>query len=185
MGDKILVLIFAFTLMSCSKMIIVPASEFEMGCVKGDRDCFSMEKPQHKVSVSAFKIDKHEITVDEYEDCVNADVCSEPKKGSGFNWGVSGHGDHPVNGVSWKDADTYCKWKGKRLPTEAEWERAARGNERGTIYSWGDEKATCEKAVMSEKGNGCGENSTWAVCNRPKNSLGLCDMEGQCFRMVY
>jgi formylglycine-generating enzyme required for sulfatase activity len=121
------------------EMVQVPAGEFWMGCnEKVDRECED-EKPGRKVYLDAFSIDKHEVTVAEYGRCVAAGKCAQPDAGEGCNWGVEGRADHPINCVDWEQARAYCEWAGKRkrLPTEAEWEKAARGTD-GRVYPWGN-----------------------------------------------
>jgi formylglycine-generating enzyme required for sulfatase activity len=114
-------------------MIPVPAGAFLMG--GGDEDD---EKPAHRVELSAFSIDQDEVTRVEYHQCVIAGVCAAPDRSG------RGHDRVAVTGVSWRDADSYCRFVKKRLPSEAEWERAARGSD-GRIYPWGNQPR-CEQA---------------------------------------
>ncbi len=121
-------------------MVLIPAGEFWMGCnEKVDNECDADEKPGGKVYVEAFSIDKHEVMVADYRKCVEAGKCSSDglTKYGECNWDKPGREDHPINCVDWNQAKTYCTWAGKRLPTEAEWEKAARGTD-GRIYPWGD-----------------------------------------------
>ncbi len=155
-------------------MVYIPEGEFTMG--GNYRDA---EKPVHKVYLSAFYIDKYEVAVDEYAACIKAGVCKRPGTGKNCNFGESGRENHPINCVTWYDAYTYCRWAGKRLPTEAEWEKAARGTD-GREYPWGDAKATCSYAVMNDGGAGCRMDRTWPVGSKPKGAspYGVMDMAG-------
>ncbi|CAN0565396.1 unnamed protein product, partial [Laminaria digitata] len=124
-------------------MVSVPAGEFYMGCnERVDSECGDDEKPGKTVHVGAFRIDTTEVTVAAYKKCVDAGACSSgnfrTKSESKYcNWGHSGRGTHPMNCVNWAGADKYCKWVGKRLPSEKEWEKAARGTD-GRKYAWGN-----------------------------------------------
>ena len=111
-------------------MVYIPAGEFIMGS-----NDYDGEKPEHKVYLSAYYIDKYEVTNAEYKKCVSAGKCKKPHATRWyFN---SKYANHPVVYVDWYQVKTYCKWKGKRLPTEAEWEKAARGTKERK-YPWGD-----------------------------------------------
>ena len=114
-------------------MVFVPAGVFKMGANlerPGD------EGPQHSVDLPAFWIDRYEVTNAEYWKCVEADFCSEPDDLRYYQ--DPEFEDHPVVFVSWYDAKAYCEWRHKRLPTEAEWEKAARGVD-GRLYPWGNQ----------------------------------------------
>ena len=164
------------------EMVLVPAGEFIMGNDRGEAD----EKPEHKVYLDAFYIDKYETTVDQYGKCAQAGKCTKPNEGGGCNWGKSDRGKHPINCVDWNQVKTYCEWAGKRLPTEAEWEKAARGTD-GRKYPWGNEQAACDYAIFdSGNNNGCGKNSTWPVGSKPKGAspYGAMDMAGNVWEWV-
>jgi formylglycine-generating enzyme required for sulfatase activity len=112
-----------------------------MGCDEGaDGECFSEEKPGRRIYLDAFLIDQYEVTVADYRRCVQAGKCStDSLTGEDLcNWGKQGRDNHPINCVNWNQAKAYCEWAGKRLPTEAEWEKAARGAD-GRKYSWGNQ----------------------------------------------
>ncbi len=138
-------------------MVYVSVGEFEMGstedevdnalavCSKYYEDCdrewFEDELPVHTVALDEFWIDRTEVTNAQYAQCVAAGGCDPPAKGytsPSENYGDSAYDDYPVVNVSWHHAIAYCAWAGVRLPTEAEWEYAARGPE-GRRYPWGDE----------------------------------------------
>ncbi len=116
-------------------MILVPAGEFKMGSLGGDPD----EQPIHKVYVSAFFMDKHQITVASYARFLDATHHESPPEWAIMN--KPGNQNRPVANVDWAEAEAYCKWAGKRQPTEAEWEKAARGTD-GRTYPWGNEPPT-------------------------------------------
>jgi len=161
-------------------MVYVPAGAFMMGCNSSlDDECGDDEKPYHKVYLDAFYIDKYEVSVDRFGACVRAGKCKKPITRQYYNWGVPGRGNHPINGVSLNEAVSYCAYVGKRLPTEAEWEKAARGND-GRKYPWGNMRASCDFAVMNEGAKGCGRNSTWPVGSKTDGAspYGAMDMLG-------
>jgi formylglycine-generating enzyme len=109
-----------------SRMIAVPGGRGEMGFKSGEPDEF----PPHSVTVSSFLLDRTEVTLADYARCIDARVCkSSPLTLPQVPL------THPVVGVSWFEARRYCEWVGKRLPTEAEWEFAAR-HSHGTLYPW-------------------------------------------------
>jgi len=102
------------------------------------------EQPRRTVVVAAFSIDADEVTRSEYASCVQAGACKPAAPGGGDARSDASMAKRPVTGVTWNDADTYCRWAHKRLPTEAEWERAARGTD-GRTYPWG-ETPDCTRA---------------------------------------
>ncbi|MBI2061557.1 MAG: SUMF1/EgtB/PvdO family nonheme iron enzyme, partial [Nitrospirae bacterium] len=176
-----------------SDMVLVPAGEFWMGCNESvDNECGNDERPYHKVYLDAFSIDKTEVTVDAYRKCVNAGACAGEHNEYRYvdrslgdlsrfcNYGhPDGRGNHPMNCVTWEGDRKYCAWAGKRLPTEAEWEKAARGGD-GRKYPWGNAQASCRYAVMWDGGNGCGETRTWPVGSKAEGAspYGALDMAG-------
>jgi serine/threonine-protein kinase len=125
-------------------MVLVPAGPFEMGSENGESD----EKPVHTVTLNDFYIDQFEVTNAQYAACVEGDVCDPPAKTNSATrdsyYGNAEYDDYPVIHVDWEQAKTYCEWRGGRLPTEAEWEKAARGTD-GLTYPWG-EQISCDRA---------------------------------------
>jgi formylglycine-generating enzyme required for sulfatase activity len=118
-------------------MVEIPAGEFTMGNDGGDDD----EKPAHTVTLEAFEIDMFEVTNADFARFVEeTGYQTEAEKAGELGWRAYAEGkdNYPVVKVTWNDADAYCQWAGKHLPTEVEWEKAARGEE-GFIYPWGNE----------------------------------------------
>jgi formylglycine-generating enzyme required for sulfatase activity len=150
-------------------MVRIPAGEFLMGCSPGDGECGDDEKPKHEVWVSEFFLDATEVTVASFGKCVQAGECSAPNTGRKCNWSAPGKEAHPVNCVDWNQAKSFCAWAGKRLPTEAEWEKAARGGKNGSRY--GDLDAI---AWYNENSGG----GTQPVGKKQPNAFGLYDMLG-------
>ena len=118
-------------------MVYVPASEFLMGS-SNDEPGPPKQMPQHRVYLDAYWIDRTEVTVAQYQACIEEGRCGTPDCTS------TGQGDLPVACVSWQNATDYCDWAGRRLPTEAEWEKAARGTD-GRKYPWGNEQPDCDR----------------------------------------
>ena len=140
-------------------MALIPAGKFQMGNMAGDVD----EHPIHTVHLDAFYIDVHEVTNAQYLQFVESTGYSPPN-GTGYTakYGVLDYNyqpwsdskfnqpEQPVTNVTWFDAVAYCRWKGKRLPTEAEWEKAALGNLAGTKYPWGNNEPDNRSANFSD-----------------------------------
>ena len=131
-------------------VVRIPAGNFTMGCdERVDRLCFHDEGTRpFTVYLDEFYIDRHEVTVAEYAACVADGWCGEPDFGGACNWDRQDRGNHPINCVDWYQAVDYCVWAGKRLPTEAEWEKAARGTD-GRTYPWGNMGFTGDTLVAN------------------------------------
>ncbi|MBS0164847.1 MAG: formylglycine-generating enzyme family protein [Nitrospira sp.] len=159
-------------------MMLVPAGEFIMGSDRGDED----EAPVHRVYLNAFYIDKFEVTNARFAKYVEA-IQSEPP------WGFSDketpvvHADRPVRWVSWMDAMGYCLWVGKRLPTEAEWEKAARGTDE-RVYPWGNDPPTPVHAVYGLKEGGAETVSVIGNHHMGQSPYGVQDLAGNLYEWV-
>jgi len=130
-------------------MVLIPAGEFTMG---DDASGNAESRPAHSVYVDAFYIDKYEVTNEMYDVCAYAVECRRPKQSGSVTrstyYSNPVFANYPVIYVDWKMAKQYCEWRGARLPTEAEWEKAARGTDE-RIYPWGNEKLDCSYANLT------------------------------------
>lgn len=156
-----------------AQMVAVPAGAFNMGSDAGGPD----SKPAHQVDVPAFQIDKFEVTNSDFKAFVDATgYKTDAEKTGDKPWSAyaTGKDDNPVIKVSWNDATAFCKWAGERLPTEAEWEKAARGTD-GRAYPWGND---WDPAKVNGKDSGI--RGTTAVGSYPAGASpsGVLDMGG-------
>lgn len=153
-------------------LLVVPAGKYVIGCNDKAHDCFPDESPAREIDVGEFALMKVEVTAADYARCVGAKKC----KAAGKDEGCSPEGtDGPVNCVSFKDAEAYCGWKGWRLPTEVEWEAAARG-EKGHDHPWGPEAPECGRTW--KKGCSGGRPPPVGTKAGDKSWAGIMDMGG-------
>jgi sulfatase modifying factor 1 len=149
----------------------IPAGKFVMG--EGE----DIDEPKHEVELDAFLIGRYPVTVHEYALFMEHTEHEAPE-----DWeDQSGHPNRPVVTVSWFDAEAYCQWAGVRLPTEAEWERAARGTE-GRRYAWGDDRPSAELASYHEAKIDAA--SPVGLFPRGSTPEGIGDMTGNAFEWV-
>jgi formylglycine-generating enzyme required for sulfatase activity len=179
-------------------MVLIPAGEFLMGCSPADNPpagCIPkyQDTPQHAVYLDAYKIDKYEVTNLEYRRCVDARVCNPPRRRNShqrsFYYGNPTYDYYPVLYVSWWDAQTFCSWEDKRLPTEAEWEKAARGPIDTRSWPWGEEFPDCTRLNYTDN-----RTKNWTFCLADTNRVGsypsgaspygVMDMAGNAFEWV-
>lgn len=158
---------------------VAATAEAPVGMAIVDEGVFTMggespeNTPRHAVAVARFYMDLKEITVDDYAACMKGGACKPMRDDNPFcNARFAGRGDHPVNCIDWNDAEAYCASVGKRLPTEREWEYAARGGSAGNLYAWGNEDPDTTRSCYMHNGGSC-EVGTHAA-----GAFGLFDMTG-------
>jgi len=206
---NLFILAFLFTLSGCSNLfadrsldegigtsqtspadgmvqMYVPAGNFIMGWNGGKAD----EGPEHKVYLNAFWIDQTEVTVGQYRMCVEAGVCAHPQQGVHHMRNSSEmrrsyydneeYFNFPVIFVNWSQAKTYCEWAGRRLPTEAEWEKAARGTDE-RLYPWGNEEPN--PGLLNYDGN-IGDTTQVGSYPAGASPYGALDMAGNVWEWV-
>jgi formylglycine-generating enzyme required for sulfatase activity len=175
-----------------------PLVYIRRGCfLRGQKHGSFVDAPSQRICLSAFWIDRNEVSVKQYAQCVRSGLCSQPIasspaswRGSRCNWGLRGRSGHPINCVTWSQAMAFCWWIGRALPTEAQWEYAARGKA-SRRYPWGNAKPTCRRTVFYDfgtkgtiqgrpswlsiqvyrlipssfwkRGIGCGKHTTWPI----------------------
>lgn len=180
------------------EMIPIPAGRFMMGCDPSNplEDVCAygvshVELPLRSVYLDAYEIDKYEVTNSEYRRCVEAGACNPPRKvGSKYREHYFDDPDfdyYPVLFVSHWDAEDYCSWAGKRLPTEAEWEKAARGAVDTRKYPWGNEPQDCTRVAKDGDNHPCLDvQDSQPVGSYPRGAspYGLMDVSGNAFEWV-
>jgi eukaryotic-like serine/threonine-protein kinase len=156
-------------------MVFVPAGEFTMG---SNSSYYLSEQPEHKVNLDAFWIDQTEVTNAMFAKCVLDGECmpqSSLRSGTrGSYYGDTKFDDYPVIYVNWNQAIAYCVWAGRSLPTEAQWEKAARGTD-GRTYPWGD---TAPSSILLNYNGGVGDTSAVGGYESGKSPYGAYDMAG-------
>jgi formylglycine-generating enzyme required for sulfatase activity len=170
-------------------MILIPAGPFPMGVPKGDRDGGRDEYPRHEVVLDNYYIDKYEVTHGRYAEFVKATghrTPKNPKYPKRTLW--SDHlseslTERPVINVDWQDADAYCRWAGKRLPTEAEWEKAARGTD-DRRFPWGNVEPTQKHLNFGQQWQGEKTLMPVGSYEAGKSPFGAYDMAGNVWEWV-
>jgi len=162
---------------------------------------YTNQLPIHEVTVTSFEMTRTEVTAAQYRCCYLDGACTEPQPPGwepdtddswlsleNCNWNLQEEDDRPINCVNWQQAVDFCAWAGGRLPSEAQWEYAARGQGQDVTYPWGEEEPSCDLCVMNEAMGmpGCDEERTWDVCSKPNGNTeqGLCDMAGNVYEWV-
>lgn len=171
------------------EMITIPAGPFWMGCDPATETCNYRQSPLHKVTLSVYEMDRYEVTNARYQECVEAGACSPPRSIASFTrpyyYGNPLFASYPVMNVDWYQAAAFCSWAGRRLPTEAEWEKAARGDDGPLLFPWGSAAPTCTLANLTVDSGVCVGDTT-PVDQYPQGAspYGLLDMAGNSWEWV-
>ncbi len=154
--------------------VLIEGGTFTMGNNDGENS----EYPEHVVKISDFELMRTEVLACHYRQCVLDGVCPDQ-----YNCGQidAKKDEYPVYCIDYETAAVFCEWAGGRLPSESEWEYAARSRGKDIPYPWGDAAPDCERAVIAVvDGDGCGTEDRWPACSKPagNSEQGLCDMIG-------
>lgn len=171
-----------------AEMVYIPAGDFLMGSTDADKNADNDEKPQHRVYLDAFWIDKYEVMNAQYKKCVDAGKCKLPNSTESSTreqyYGNSQHDNYPVLNVPWEYANQYCTWAQKVLPTEAQWEKAASWDEakkEKRIYPWGN---TFDKNLLNSGDGGQGDTTAAGTYLLGVSYYGALDMAGNAWEWV-
>ena len=168
--------------------ILIPAGSFQMGCDSNnsaDTACYLDQQPLHAVTLGSYYIDKYEVTNARYKACVDAGQCTAPHSSGSYTrpayYGNAAFDDYPVIIVDWYQATAFCTWAGKRLPTEAEWEKAARGASDTRRYPWGN---SAPNSTLLNYGWYIGDTTQVGAYPAGASPYGVMDMAGNVYEWV-
>ncbi len=161
--------------------ICIPPGDAEIACVAGDSMCEDDERPSHTVVMEhSFWLSSTEVTVAAYRRFTSTSRLTESRFNPGWE-----EENQPIVNVDWQDALAFCEWAGGRLPSEKEWEYAARGGQDGTIYPWGDASPECNDSPQGASFQDCIDSGPLPVGTYPENSFGLHDMAGNVWEWCW
>jgi eukaryotic-like serine/threonine-protein kinase len=180
------------TSLDIAEEVLIPAGTFQMGCDTSnlaENGCSeswqARELPLHPIYLDAYHIDKYPVTNARYKACVDAGGCTAPQNVNSSTrtpyYGNATYANYPVINVDWHRANAFCAWAGKRLPTEAEWEKAARGPNDTRKYPWGNADATCS---IANYGRCVGDTSEVGSYPDGASPYGVMDMAGNVWEWV-
>jgi formylglycine-generating enzyme required for sulfatase activity len=162
--------------------VTIPAGDFTMGSTQADPNSDFAEQPRHTVYLDAYRMGKYEVTNQQYAQCEQAGICGLPYDVGRLR--DPAYARHPVVYVPWEDASTFCQWTGGRLPTDAEWEKAARGGLEGRLYPWGDEEPVPARQARNGANYDRYSGDIQPVGSYAPNGYGLYDMAGNVWEWV-
>jgi len=181
----------AFTPTHPEDMVFIPAGNFVRGCDavnNGGYTCEAGTLPSATVYLDAFYIDRTEVTNEDYQQCVAGGGCTAPANPFSatrpFYYGNPVYAQYPVIYVSWDQANAYCQWAGRRLPTEAEWEKGARGSTDTQVFPWGEAQPSCSLGNLDLTAPCVGDTTETGHYPGGASPYGLLDMEGNAWEWV-
>ena len=172
------------------RVIPIPAGPFQMGCDERVDVCYLDELPLHQVTLSAYAIDQTEVTNQRYAACVQAGACTPPHWTASDSrpsyYGNPAYAEYPVIAVDWGQAAAFCRWAGGRLPTEAEWEKAARGASDTRPFPWGHQAPSCTLLNFTDGWFDCvGDTSQAGAYPQGASPYGVLDLAGNVWEWVF